>query len=134
MERLELTPAAAVGPAELRVLYERYKGLTLSAAAALMLGATVAELAKEAEALVAHCREAAAAGGELEPQLAACVRAAEELNTLLGRSGPISGGELEPVRAAHRRLRREVWKVLPCEYVPCSGSYGHGAATGVPGG
>ena len=30
-----------------------------------------------------------------------------------------TGALLERVRASHRRLRREIWDVQPCEYVPC---------------
>ncbi len=108
------------GVAEVRDLYGRYKHLALAAGAALVLDAPRGELAADAAALVADARSAVAAGGELAPQLRACVEAASELERLLVRDG-----DVEAAREAHKRLRREVWKVIPCEYVPCCAGRGH---------
>jgi hypothetical protein len=75
-----------------------------------------------AAALHAPCPAAAgAAPAELRAQLDACVAAARELDALLrrGAGGEPVAAEIEAARATHRALRREVWKVLPCEYVPC---------------
>ena len=56
-----------------------------------------------------------------------------ELHELLLRAGErrlIAAADTERVRASHRRLRREVWKVVPCEYVPCcAGRTVHGTHT-----
>ena len=41
---------------------------------------------------------------------------------------PLSTANTERVRADAPRLRQEVWKVIPCEYVPCSIARGHGHA------
>jgi hypothetical protein len=97
-------------------LYERYKSLTLAATAALILARPVRELCTQAEALHEDCR---AAGAGAAP--AACRAAAADLSELLrlAAAGEETGGVLERVRASHRRLRREIWEVQPCEYVPC---------------
>jgi hypothetical protein len=105
----------ATAEATLGELYARYKGLALSTGAALVLGADTDELAEEAAVLLSDCRSAAAASPE--PQLAACIEAADELCALLA-----GHGDVESVRASHRRLRRHVWNILPCEYVPCCAS------------
>jgi hypothetical protein len=111
----------STGVAQVRELYGRYKHLALASGAALVLDAPVAELRTDAADLVADARTAAAAGGEHEPQLRACLDAATELHAMLVR-----GGDAEAARLAHKRLRHEVWKVIPCEYVPCCASvHGH---------
>jgi hypothetical protein len=107
--------------AQVRELYRRYKHLALATGAALVLEAPVVELETDAAGLVADARSALATGGEHEPQLPACLDAATELHALLARCG-----DVEAARLSHKRLRREVWKVIPCEYVPCCASaHGH---------
>jgi hypothetical protein len=108
------------GLAEVRNLYGRYKHLALAAGAALVLDAPREELASDAAALLADARAAAAAGDSYAPQLRACVDAASELRDLIA-----TGGDVEAARETHKRLRREVWKVVPCEYVPCCAGHGH---------
>lgn len=111
--------AERLDASELRRLYGRYKSLLLAAAAALVLDEPTADLAAATEALHVDCR--AAAGScppELKRQLDACAAAAGELEVLV-RGGADGCPDVEAARATHRALRREVWKVLPCEYVPC---------------
>lgn len=98
-----------------QVLYGRFKHLALSAGATLVLEQPTALLEREIAALAEEARIAAADAGEHRPQLEACAEAAQELHALLRRGGV----DVEPARLAHKRLRREVWKVIPCEYVPC---------------
>lgn len=106
---------------ELSDLYGRYKTLVLAAAAALMLERPFADVAHEAELLLEDCRTAVCSAPCFDDQFAACVIAAEELWQVLGVAAGegLTAPRLELVRASHRRLRREVWTVLPCEYVPC---------------
>jgi hypothetical protein len=119
-----MTVAQAPSAAELRHLYNRYKGLTLAAGAAMVLGEPTAALDADAAALEEDCRAAASgARGPLEHALEACVAAAAELHQLVSDG---DDGALERVRASHRRLRSEVWKVVPCEYVPCAPGHVHG--------
>ena len=117
--------------AQLGELYNRYKGLALATGAALVLDAPSGELTRHAAALLGDCRAAARAPQvELRVQLDACVLAAEDLHDLLVRAGVDAGSvcdaDTDRVRASHRRLRQEVWKVIPCEYVPCSVTHPHG--------
>ena len=100
--------------AEVQSLYGRYKHLALAAGAALVLDAPLEGLEADTAELLADARCAAAAGGRYTAQLAACVAAASELHTLIAE-----GGDVDAARRTHRQLRREVWKVIPCEYVPC---------------
>ena len=106
---------AASAEGRLRELYGRYKRLSLAAGAALVLDVHDDALEPEASALLADARAAAAADGMHAHQLEACVEAAAALHDLVAGGD----GEVEAVRETHRRLRREVWKVIPCEYVPC---------------
>jgi hypothetical protein len=111
---------------ELRALYGRYKGLALAAGAAIVLGEPTEALGADAAALEADCREAAAAAQrELEAPLAACASAAAELRELL-RDASAGADAVDRVRASHRHLRSEVWKLVPCEYVPCAPGHVHG--------
>jgi hypothetical protein len=103
---------------ELNELYARYKALALAAGAALILDSDVERLAGEVKALLDDARRARRGSSALAPQLSACVEAAAGLGRLLA-DAPASTAALEAARASHRRLRREVWNVLPCEYVPC---------------
>jgi hypothetical protein len=119
-----MTAIAAIPERELLRLYERYKALTLAATAALILARPVGELRSQAETLRAECR--AAGAGEGSPG-AACSAAADDLAELLGlaSAGRDTAELLERVRASHRRLRRGIWDVQPCEYVPCCVSDAH---------
>ncbi len=101
-------------------LYGRYKKLALAAGAALVLGAPHDALEDEARELLVDARSALADGVRHETQLGACVEAAAELLALLVR-----GGDVGAVRSTHKRFRREVWKVIPCEYVPCCAAASH---------
>ncbi len=125
-----MTAAAVAAGAEreLRELYTRYKGLALATSAALILDESLGALLEEADALVEDCRTAVLPA-ELEVQLEACAAAAADLRGLLVLAADdpasVSAAAIQSVRATHSRLRREVWKVLPCEYVPCSASHAH---------
>jgi hypothetical protein len=118
---MTVAPTAAAPERELQDLYARSKTLTLAAAAALMLDSGADRLSAEAERLLDDCLAARRRSSMLRPQLSACVDAARELRRLLdgAAEGTASDVDLERARTAHRRLRREVWRVLPCEYVPC---------------
>ena len=115
--------------AVLEGLYSRYKHVALAAGATLLLDADPAPLAAMAAGLLTDSRAAldgADAAGA--PPLQACVRASAELHRLLvcALSGsPIGPSDTDRVRASHSDLRREVWKVIPCEYVPCSATQWH---------
>jgi len=119
--------AAPAREAELQHLYGRFKGLTLAVSAALLLDGPIAELADDADALLVECVQAAAA--EPDAALIECVEAACALAALVQRAaaGASTEDELAALREAHLRLRREVWNVLPCEYVPCcvAGTHTH---------
>lgn len=122
-----MTAVAAPAPAqelqELQELYARSKALTLAAGAALVLDADRTGLAGEADRLLADALEARRRTARLAPQLFACVDAARDLCRLLHGAAPET--DVDRARSSHRRLRREVWHVLPCEYVPCCAA-GHG--------
>jgi hypothetical protein len=124
-------PALAPAPPldELAALYDRYKRLALATGATLVLGEPPAPLAGAAaelrgDSLAARDR---GEGGPLAGQLEACVTAAGELHDLVAAAcaGDVSDEAADRVRASHSRLRHEVWKVMPCEYVPCSGAHRH---------
>ena len=107
---------------ELQELYARSKALTLTAAAALVLEEP-AGLSEDADRLIADSLDARRRIPGFAPQLDACVDAARDLRQLL--DGAAADADVDRARASHRRLRREVWRVLPCEYVPCCAA-GHG--------
>jgi hypothetical protein len=102
--------------AELTGLYRRYKSLTLSAAAAAILGEGIDDVHDEARRLLDDCRAATHHERRYAEQFAACADAAQMLRDSLDAEQAV---DLEAVRASHRSLRRSVWSVLPCEYVPC---------------
>jgi hypothetical protein len=104
-------------------LYGRYKSLALAAGAALVLDAPRDELSAEALELLADARAGLLLDSSRRVQLEACVEAAEKLRDLLESDG----FDVEAARDTHKRLRREVWKIVPCEYVPCCAStpYAH---------
>jgi hypothetical protein len=112
---------------ELERLYTRFKALSLGVSAALLLGRPLDELTADADAFLAECVRASAAADEPDMPLAECVEAACALAALARRAtiGATTTDELETLRAAHLRLRREVWNVLPCEYVPCCAAGAH---------
>lgn len=117
------TVAASAPEQELQELYARSKALTLAAAAALVLDEDRAGLVDETDRLLGDALAARRRTAHLAPQLSACVDAARDLRRLL--DGAAAEADLDQARASHRRLRREVWRVLPCEYVPCCAA-GHG--------
>jgi hypothetical protein len=102
---------------ELQALYGRYKTITLSTGASLLLDGDVEELARRVDELIVDCGAAQERGGVHIRQLAACRDATLDLQPLL--DGDTTEHALERARASHRRLRRAVWDVIPCEYVPC---------------
>jgi hypothetical protein len=113
--------AVATRDEQLWLLYSRFKSLSIAVSAALILDQPLDELAAEVDALTAECSQAAAATDAPDPALVECVESASALSALLPRAatGTATTHELESLREAHRRLRRRVWDVLPCEYVPC---------------
>jgi hypothetical protein len=121
-----MKPEAAVGEQELLALYARYKHLALGTGAGLMLDAVPIALVEETRVLVADCRRTAAAAphGPLTPLFEACTAAAVALHDLVlsgqGGSLRVPDERLRAARASHSRLRRAIWTVTPCEYVPCS--------------
>ena len=122
-----MTVALATREDELQRLYGRFKGLTLAVSAALLLDGPIGELAADADALLAECVQASAATSEPDAALIECVEAACALAALVQRAaaGAPTEDELDGLRTAHRRLRRQVWNVLPCEYVPCCAAGTH---------
>jgi hypothetical protein len=102
----------------LQRLYDRYKSLVRAVSAALLLERAVDDLVPEVDLLLAECAEAS---------MGECGDAAQALSELVQRavSGRPTTAQLEHVRASHSRLRRAVWDVLPCEYVPCCASDPH---------
>jgi hypothetical protein len=114
-------PEATPDERELASLYGRYKSLAVATAAAAILDAPLGGLAAETELLVADTRAAGRQGRRHAGQFDACAKAAVALRALVDRAqtGDLSPDDLEDARASHRVLRREVWSVLPCEYVPC---------------
>jgi hypothetical protein len=113
--------SAVAGAPAAAELYGRYKTLALAVGAALVLDTPRDELAAEVAALVGDATAAAAAAGGRDLRAAACVDAARDLLALV----EAGGADVAAARASHKRLRREMWKVIPCEYVPCCAS-GHG--------
>ena len=114
---------ATAGVRELRELYVRYKGLVLGATARLLLDAPAGDLLVEADALLEDCRIARlSCEAPLRAQFGACESAALELREMLGEASKegVGSARISSVRATHSRLRHEIWKVIPCEYVPCS--------------
>lgn len=99
---------------ELQELYTQYKALALSAGATLMLDREVEPLAGRVDELLDECRSA---GERATPYAGELCAAVETLRPLL--SGDVTEETLARARGAHRRVRRAVWNVIPCEYVPC---------------
>jgi hypothetical protein len=122
-----VTSALTTREDELQRLYGRFKSLTLAVSAALLLDGPIAELEADADALLVECVHASSSSPQPDRALIESVEAAGALAALVQRaaSGASSSGELDELRAAHLRLRREVWRVLPCEYVPCCAAGTH---------
>jgi hypothetical protein len=110
------TEPASPAQHQLEELYGRYRTLALASGAALTLGAPPAALADEVRALRADAHAAAESTERFAPQLSACAVAAGQLVTLLETS---SDEQLDAVRVSHKRLRRDVWDLVPCDYTPC---------------
>ena len=116
------------GLAELRELYVRYKGLVLGTTARLLLEAPLGDLLVDADTLLEDCRIAARrCEAPLRAQLHACEGAAVELREMLAEASDegVGSARISSVRATHSHLRREIWKSIPCEYVPCSAGAPH---------
>ncbi|HEY7965704.1 MAG TPA: hypothetical protein VID68_01625 [Solirubrobacteraceae bacterium] len=115
---------SGVAEREVTALYLRYKGLALAVGATLVLERDAGELAGEAARLAVDARSLREhAGKPYCAPIEACAGAADDLRALAIRPG--DGKLTERVRASHGRLRREVWKLIPCEYVPCGGTAAH---------
>jgi hypothetical protein len=112
---------------QLQLLYSRFKSLSIAVSAALILDQPLGRLRAEVDALMAECVRASAATDAPDPALVECVESACSLSALVQRAatGTSTAYELEALREAHRRLRRRVWDVLPCEYVPCCAAGTH---------
>jgi hypothetical protein len=102
---------------ELQALYGRYKALALATSAALMLEDDVRSLGDRLEELRRDCGATRRRGTPHDRALGACLAAVADLRPLI--DGDTTDRALEHARASHRRLRRAVWDVIPCEYVPC---------------
>ena len=119
------TDAALLGE-----LYGENKSLSLAVGAALTLGRRPEVEARVIERHLAECERAAAERpGELAEHFEACRVAAADLAAMVrevdrDRCTP-SRQRLSAVRASHRRLRRLVWEVFDCEYVPCGHERSH---------
>jgi hypothetical protein len=121
-------PATVVEQAEdsavLGHLYARNKALALSVGAALTLRRRPVGARREVEEHLAECERAVAERrGAFSPHFAACRSAAAELAGLVREVERDlhmpSRQRLSAVRSSHRSLRRLVWEVFDCEYVPC---------------
>ena len=111
-------------------LYGENKSLSLAVGAALTLGRRPEVEATVIERHLAECERAVAERpGQLAEHFEACRAAAADLTAMVrevdrDRCTP-SRRRLSAVRASHRRLRRLVWEVFDCEYVPCGHERSH---------
>jgi hypothetical protein len=111
-------------------LYGRNKMLSLSIGATLAFGQQPVGARQDVDEHLADCERALSqCDGELAAQFEACRDAAAALVDLVAEVEPGPGlpskQRLSAVRASHRRLRRLVWEVFECEYVPCCATGGH---------
>ena len=122
-----MTSAVVPAADALQSLYERYKSLTLATTAALLLARPVDELASATQTLLRESVRASVPDRELAGAFAACAYAARDLADLLAlaAAGEETNDHVERVRASHLALRRLVWDVQGCEYVPCCASGAH---------
>jgi len=111
------TAVEPMGTRELQELYTSYKALALSTSAALMLGGEMGPIADRIEELLDACRTVCARRDVHRREAAACAVATASLRPLL--AGDTTPETLERARDSHLRLRRAIWNVIPCEYVPC---------------
>jgi hypothetical protein len=121
----ERTDAAVLGD-----LYGANKSLALAVGAALALGQPPQVEVGEVELHLEECERAVAERpGELSEHFEACRDAAAELAALVqeadGERPDPSRRQIGAVRDSHRRLRRLVWEVFDCEYVPCGHERSH---------
>jgi hypothetical protein len=104
-------------------LYGTDKSLALSISAALALQRRSEVGLAEVDRHLEECTRAADEHrGELAEHFGACRDAAADLAALaqeVDGDRPPSQRRLDAVRSSHRRLRRLVWEVFDCEYVPC---------------
>jgi hypothetical protein len=110
-------------------LYGANKSLSLSVSAALAMQLPPEVGSDQIDRHLADCERAAAEHhGELAPHFEACRDAAAALADLAreaeGGLAP-SQRRLDAVRRSHRHLRRLVWEVFECEYVPCGHERNH---------
>jgi hypothetical protein len=110
-------------------LYGANKSLSLSISAALALQLPPEVGSEQVDGHLRACERAAAEHrGELGPHFEACRDAAA---ALAGLAREAEGGlvpsqqRLDAVRRSHRNLRRLVWEVFDCEYVPCGHERNH---------
>jgi hypothetical protein len=110
---------------ELGRLYRRYKALAISVGASLALRRQPADALQEVRDLAAEAERAGAQRrGRSAERFDACREAAARLGDVLSEAerdsrAPSRQG-LNAARASHRRLRRLVWEIVDCEYVPCA--------------
>jgi hypothetical protein len=117
---------AAAGLSTLCDLYARYKSLASAAGACLTLGQSLAALVAPAGALEAETRSAADSDSPLASPFAVCAAATRDLVELIGaHDGDDVSARLAAARASHRALRRQMWDMVECEYVPCCASAPH---------
>jgi hypothetical protein len=104
-------------------LYAANKSLSLSISAALAMQLPPEVGREQVDGHLRECERAAAEHhGELAPHFEACRDAAAALADLAreAEDGVVpSQRRLDAVRRSHRHLRRLVWEVFDCEYVPC---------------
>jgi hypothetical protein len=114
----------------LNELYATDKSLSLSISAALAMQLPPAVGSEQVDDHLWACERAVAehGTGELAPHFEACRDAAAALAELAreAEGGLVpSPRRLDAVRRSHRHLRRLVWEVFDCEYVPCGHERNH---------
>ncbi|OJU85502.1 MAG: hypothetical protein BGO11_00735 [Solirubrobacterales bacterium 70-9] len=124
------SPPQSADATRLNELYGANKSLSLSVSAALAMQLPPQVGAEQIDAHVWVCERAAAEhqGEELEAHFEACRDAAVALADLAreAEDGLVpTQRRLEAVRRTHRHLRRLVWEVFDCEYVPCGHERNH---------
>ena len=107
---------------ELAEVYDGYKLLALSYGAGIILREPSPGLGEQAARLHQRCAAALrdCTDTSVRPALAACLAASEELARALAERPFADESLAGRLRERHRQLRREVWHVLPFEYVSCA--------------